>query len=239
MSQALLHFLSSGAFWVGGLGLAAFLSLFWVLRGAPLGQAVVSEEDEEAPRGGYRDRVVAAVCLGLLLILAGGYLAVTRGVAWSVPAFALGFGTVLTLVLINRKYRHGSPTLRRTLDVSSAALNAALVAGVLVVGNVIAFRYGGRALDMTREHAYSLSPQSVNLLRTLKRPVTFVTFFGRSAGAVQHYERVRDLLDLYKAVNPEMVRIESVDPYRDLARYEELVKRVPEVGVDVSQGGGV
>jgi hypothetical protein len=239
MRQAITSFLATSAFWVGGLGLAAFLSLFWVLRGAPIGQAVAPEEDEDAPRGGYRDRVVAAVCVGMLLILAGAYLAVTQGVRWSVPAFALGFGTVLTLVLINRKYRHGSPTLRRTLDVSSAALNAALVAGVLVVVNVIAFRYGGRALDMTRERAYSLAPQSVNLLRTLKRPVTFTTFFGRSAVAGQQYDRVRELLELYKAVNPDKVRIESVDPYRDLSRFEALAARVPEVGVDVTQGGGV
>jgi len=49
MSQALLRFLSLGEVWVGVLGLAAFLALFWVLRGAPVGQAVRPEEDEEAP----------------------------------------------------------------------------------------------------------------------------------------------------------------------------------------------
>src|SRR6185312_12359161 len=112
MSQAIVRFLSLGEFWVGALGLAAFLALFWVLRGAPPGQAVAAEDDQDAPRGGYRDRVVATVCIGMLLILLGAYLGVTRGVRWSVPAFALGFGTVVALVLINQKYRHGSPTMR-------------------------------------------------------------------------------------------------------------------------------
>src|SRR5262249_58819306 len=128
-----------------------------------------------------------------------------------------------------RKYRHGSPTLRRTLDVSTAALNAALVAGVLVVVNVMAFRYGGRPLDLTRERAYSLSTLTLNQLRTLRRPVTFVTFFGRSAVAAQQFYRVQQLLELYKAANPDRVRVDHVDPYRDLTRYEDLVKRVPDI----------
>src|SRR4051794_4275811 len=118
MTKALMTFLSLTEGWVGALGLAAFLTPFWVLPGAPVGQAVNPEEDEDAPRGGYRDRVVAAVSVGMLLILAGAYLALTRGPAWSLPAFLLGFGTVLALVVINERFRHASPTLRRTVDVS-------------------------------------------------------------------------------------------------------------------------
>jgi ABC-type uncharacterized transport system len=237
MWDASVKFLTLTEVWIGGLGLAAFLALFWVLRGAPPGQAVVAEDDEDAPRGGYRDRVIATVCLGLLLILLGAYLGVTRGVAWSMIPFMLGFATVLTLVLINQRYRHGSPTMRRTLDVSTAALNAALVAGVLIVVNVMVFRYGGRALDMTHEQAYSLSSRSLNQVRSLKRPVTFTTFFGRSAAAFLQYDRVRQLLELYQAANPDRVRLEHVDPFREQSRFEDLAKRAP--AVDVTQGGGV
>jgi hypothetical protein len=235
--QALLKFLSQSEVWIGGLGLAAFLALFWVLRGAPIGQAVRLEDDQDAPRGGYRDRVVGAVCIGMLLILFGAYLAVTRGIPWSLPAFALGFATVLALVLINRRYRHGSPTLRRTVDLSTAALNASLAAGILIVINVIAFRYGGRALDLTRDQVFSLSSLSRVQLKTLERPLTLTTFFGRSSVAVQQFDRVRQLLELYKAANPDKVTLNHVDPYRDLVRYDELVKRVPDV--DVTLGGGV
>lgn len=237
MTKALSTFLSTTGFWVAGLGLAAFLTLFWVLRGAPVGQAVGAEEDEDAPRGGYRDGVVAAVCVGMLLIVAGAYLAVTRGVPWSLPAFVLGFGAVLTLARTNQRYRHGSPTLRRTLDLSTAALNASLFAGILIVVNVITFRYGGRALDLTRERAFSLSSLTDNQVKTLTTPVTFTTFFGRSKAAVQQFDRVQQLLDLYRAANPEMVRLDHVDPFRDLVRYETLVKAVPDV--DVTPGGGI
>ncbi|MFO0953655.1 MAG: DUF4340 domain-containing protein [Isosphaeraceae bacterium] len=237
MPENVLKFLSLTEVWVGGLGLSAFLALFWVLRGAPPGQAVAHEDEPDAPRGGYRDRVVAAVSIGMVLILLGAYVAATEGVRWSIPAFALGFGTVLTLVLINQKHRHQSPTLRRTLDVSSAALNLTLVAGVLIVLNVVAFRYGGRPLDMTREGTYSLSPLTLKQVQVLDRPLTFTTFFGRSRGAYLQYDRVRQLLDLYQAANPEMVRVQHVDPFRDLARYEALAKLAP--AVEVTQGGGV
>ena len=238
MGKALSTFLlESELWWLGALGLAAFLALFWVLRGAPVGQSVGPEEDVEAPRGGYRDRVIAAICAGMLLILAGAYLAATRGPAWSLPAFVLGFGTVLALVAVNQRFRHGSPTMRRTVDVSTAALNASLFAGILIVVNVIAFRYGGRALDLTKEHAFSLSSLSAAEVKGLARPVTFTTFFGRSALAAQQYDRVRELLELYKTANPEKVKLDHIDPYRDLPRYDELVKRVPDV--DVTQGGGV
>lgn len=233
----LVTLLSLTEVWVGLLGLASFLTLFWVLRGAPIGQAVRVEEDVDAPRGGYRDRVVAAVAVGMTLIVFGGYIAITQGVKWSLPAFALGFGTVLALVLMNQRYRHGSPTMRRTVGFATAALNATLFAGILIVVNVIAFRYGGRAIDMTREGTFTLESLTVNQLRTLQRPVTFTTFFGRSGAAIQQRDMVQQLLELYRAVNPEKIRLDHVDPDRDLARYEALVNRVQDVGA--TQGGGV
>lgn len=237
MAKALTAFLSMTEVWIGALGLAAFLALFWVLRGAPVGQSVRPEDDEDAPQSGYRDRVVAAVCVGMLLICVGAYVAVTRSVPWSIPAFVLGFGTVLGLVLINQRYRHGSPTLRRTVDLSTASLNASLFAGILIVVNVIAFRYGGRAIDMTQEQAFSLSSLTVTQLKTLQKPVTFTTFYGRSAVATQQLDRVQQLLELFKAANPDKVKLDHVDPFRDLGRYDDMVKRVPDV--EMTQGGGV
>lgn len=237
MSEGVWRWVSASDLWVAGLGFAAFLGLFWVLRGAPLGQAVEPEEDSDAPKGGHRDRVVATVTVGMLLILGGVYIGVTRGVGWSIPAFVSGFGTVLALVLINQKHRHSSPVLRRTLDVSTIALNASLFAGVLLFLNVLAYRYGGRAIDLTREGVFSLSSLSVNVVRTLDRPTTFTTFFGRSRLAASQHDRVGQLLELYRAANTDLVTLVNVDPFRDIARYEELVKRVPDI--EVTQGGGV
>ena len=82
----MLTFLSRTEVWVGALGLAAFLTLFWVLRGAPLGQAV----ETRGRRGRARGAAIATAwsrpsCVGLLLILAGAYLALTGGIPWSLP----------------------------------------------------------------------------------------------------------------------------------------------------------
>ena len=235
MPQRLIDFLSRPDFWAIAAGLFGFLTLTWVLRGAPIGQAV-RDEPEGSPTTGYRDRVVASAVIGFLLVLAGAYLASTVGIPWSLPVFASGFGIVLAVLRVNQRYRHVSPTLRRVVEFSNTALTASLVAGILVVGNVVAFKYGGRAIDLTRDRSFSLSSGSVNLFKTLDRPVTFTAFFGNSERSVRQLDRVRQLLDLYKAANPARVRVEVLDPNRDLAEFEALSKRVPNL-VKVPGGG--
>jgi hypothetical protein len=237
MKYDFLNYLSRTELWIFGSALVAFLVGTWVLRGAPPGQSGKAEEDEDAPRAGYRDRIVVAVVVGLILILGGAYAALFRGILWSLPIFAVGFGLVLALISFNRRYRHASPSLRRTIDFSSAFLNASLLAGILIVVNVIAFRYGGQPLDLTREQTYSLSSMTINQLVSLKQPVTFTMIFGRGIRAVKLRDRVVQLLESYKAVNPEMIQLDNLNPYSDPARGDEMSKRVPEL--DILHGGGV
>ncbi len=209
-----------------------------MLRGAPPGQAGEEEDDKEAPRAGYRDRIVgrrgAAACC---LILAGAYVALSRGILWSLPIFGLGFALVLALIAANRRYRHASPSLRRTIELSTAFLNASLLAGILIVVNVIAFRYGGQPLDVTREGTYTLSSLTLNQLKSLEHPVTFTMVFGRGPAAIRQHDRVVQLLESYKAANPQMIQLVNLDPYTDLTRSDELAKRVPEL--ELLHGGGV
>ena len=64
---------------VGSLGrgarsLASFLAIFWILRGSPTrARRRPVEDDPDAPPPGYRDRVIAGVTAGLVLILLGGF----------------------------------------------------------------------------------------------------------------------------------------------------------------------
>jgi hypothetical protein len=232
----LIPFLSMTGVWVVGLSLATFLILTWALRGAPIGQAVGDEEDgAEAPRAGYRDRVVTAAVVGLVMVGVGAYVAATVSIPWSLPLFAAGFGTVLTLVSVNRRYRHASPTLRRVVAFSDSALTASLLGGILIVGNVLAFKYGGHAIDLTGERAFSLSSQTVNVLKSLARPVKLTAFFAGGEPSL----RVVQLLDLYKAENPGKVQVDTIHPFRDVERFGELRERVPDVSVAAEQGGGV
>ncbi len=237
MLSSLSTFLNRTEVWVFGALIAGFLVLFWTLRGIPPGRSEAGEADQDAPLAGYRDRVVAAVAAGLLLIVIGAFVAVARGVLWSLPIFALGFGLVLTLVIVNQRYRHSSPSLRRTVDFSSAVLNTALVAGVLIVANVIAFRYGGHVIDLTRERTYSLSSLTLNQVASLERPVTFHLVYGRGARALRQLDRISQLLTLYRGARPDMIKIESVDPFTELSRIDDLARRAPDMAV--MQGGGV
>lgn len=237
MSERVLSFLSRGDVLTAGSALAAFLVLSWILRGAAPGRSLAGEPEGDAPLASRRDRMVFGVALGLVLILIGAGVAATQGVPWALPIFGMGFLMVVSLTRMNRRYRHESPTLRRTIDVSDAFLDISLLAGVLIVLNVLAFRYGGTPLDLTREGTYSLTPESVARVRALDRPVTFTILSGASPIAEQHKSRVIQLLDAYKSINPEKIRIASLNPYEDLTRIEDLARRVPELGL--LRGGGV
>ena len=236
MSQRWIDFLGRPDVWALAAAACGFLILTWVLRGAPIGQAT-REESGEAPSSNYRDRVVASAVVGFLLVLAGAYLATTAGILWSLPAFAAGYGIVLAVMRANRQYRHVSPTLRRVLAFSETALTGSLLAGILVVGNVAAFRYGSRALDLTRDRAFSLSSRTENLLKALDRPVGFTAFFGNSERSIRQLDRVRQMLEQYRAANPRKVRVDYLDPNADIKEFEALAKRVPDVVA--SPGGGI
>ena len=180
--------------------------------------------------------MIAGVSAGLVLILLGSYLAATWGVLWSIPAFGLGVGLALYLNIASQRYRHASPVLRRTSELSSLFLNGALLAGVLIVVNVAAFRYGGRAIDLTREQTFSLSSLTLNQIDSLKRPITFHLVYGRGARSARQFDRVYQLLELYRAANPILIKIENLDPYTELSRTEDLAKRVPDLAVLRGEG---
>src|SRR5208337_2475441 len=42
---------------------------------------------------------------------------------------------------------------------------------------------------------------------------------------------VVQLLELYRAVRPDMIKIDSLNPYTELARAEDLAKRAPDLAV--------
>jgi hypothetical protein len=223
--------------WVVVVFVAAFAALYRILRGAPFGQAVAPEEDPEVPSSRHRQKTIALVAAGLDLILVGAYAAMTRNVLWSIPFFAAGVGLVTVLNTRNRPYRHASPSLRRTIDYSGIFLNGALLAGILMIVNVIAFRHGGEGLDLTREQTHSLSSLSVNQLESLNRPVTFHVVYGRGPRSARQLDRVIQLLELYRSARPELIKVDILNPYTELARAEDLAKRAPDLAV--MQGGGV
>ena len=73
------------------------------------------------------------------------------------PAFAAGFSLLIALIRTTRRLQHASPTVRRAVTAAETVLLASLLGGILVIGNLLAFRFGGRPIDFTRERAFSLS----------------------------------------------------------------------------------
>ena len=223
--------------WVFAGFVVAFVALYRLLRGVPFGQAAAALDEDEAPSWPYRRAVIAAVAVGLDLVLMGGYVALTRGIAWSIPFFAVGVGLVTALQISNRRYRHVSPSLRRTFQYAGIFLNGALLAGILIIVNLVAYRYGSHGFDLTREQTYSLSSLTLNQVETLKNPLTFYMVYGRGTRAARQLDRVAQLLEMYRAANPAMIKLETLNPYTELARAEDIAKRAPDLAV--LQGGGV
>lgn len=234
-SDRLLQFLALPGVWAAVVGIVGFLALTWLIRQAPLGQAG-RPESAAAPSAARRDRAVILAVVGFLLILLGGFLAVEFGVAASIPAFAGGIALVQWVLRTYRAYRHESPTIRRLIAFAETGLTAALLLGVLLVGNVLAFRLGGRPIDLTKDRAFTLSTLSLGQVRTLDRPVTLTVFFGNSERSIRQLDRVRQLVDLYHAADPTKVKVEYLNPFADVKEFEELARRVPEVATAASDG---
>lgn len=219
--------------WAGMLGLAVFLVVCWFLRGAPLGQRAEEETEPGIPGPRARDWAVIVTALGLLAILAGGFVALAYHIAWSLPCFMAGFALLWRQAQVHRPHRHASPTLHRVVRFAEGAMTASLLGGIVVVGNLLAFRYGGRPFDLTREGTFSLSSLTVKQLQTLEKPVTFTV-----VASDQRTPRVLQLLALYRAENPRFVRVERMDPYADPAGFQELARQSPDLALN-SQGGAI
>jgi hypothetical protein len=237
--SAFLDFVSRPEILLVGLGAIIFLTLYWVLRGSPVGQAAAAEPSE-APRPGYRDRVVAFAIAGFLIVLLGAYVAVNFGILWSLLPFAIGFGSIFGIVAKISKYRHVSPTLRRTGEFSISALSLTLLGGILIIANIFAFRYGGRPLDFTQEKHYTLADLTIGQIKQLDAPLKFTVISAvQSATANASLQQLSRLLDLYKNLNPSRISVRQIDAY-DPAQASDLQQlRTRNPDLNILRGGAL
>jgi gliding-associated putative ABC transporter substrate-binding component GldG len=103
---------------------------------------------------------------------------------------------------------------RKRQLVWTSAAGLGLLAVIVVLLNALASVFFLR-LDLTGHHAYSLSPASKRLVRTLDDPVIVKAFFTPDLPAPYNaYQRyVRDLLTEYRAASRGKVRFEFVLPH--------------------------
>lgn len=110
--------------------------------------------------------------------------------------------------------------VRRLLLGANALLSVLLGAALWLMVNYLGYRHYRRA-DFSRSGYYRLSEKTRNVLNAVTGEVRVVVFFQPSHDL---YEDVRNLLKEYVYACPNL-KVEWVDPDRDLARTEELAAR--------------
>jgi hypothetical protein len=119
---------------------------------------------------------------------------------------------------------NGSRTVYR------ATVGAAIVVGlgILVLVNYVGGRRYAR-FDWTRSGLYTLSPKTLGVLKELKTPVSVAVFMTENSPL---FRETREILNRYQA-RSALLSVETIDPIRNRARAEALVK---EYGI---RGGSV
>jgi gliding motility-associatede transport system auxiliary component len=112
-----------------------------------------------------------------------------------------------------RRFRIGANVL---LQILICALIALLI-------NYLGFTRYAR-WDLSRDQNYSLSDQTRKVLSSLKKDVRIYVFFSprQSSSGALLFNDVRYLTDEYESVGRKKVKVQIVDPYRDLSRAREL-----------------
>lgn len=100
--------------------------------------------------------------------------------------------------------------------------------GILVLVNWLGARHY-RRLDWTGSGLYSLSERTEKVLAELKAPVTVTVFMTEGTPM---FAETQELLRRYKAKSP-LLTVETLDPTRNRARAEALVKEFGVTGASV------
>ena len=117
--------------------------------------------------------------LGILGLVGGGALQLYRPSWTHVGPAVLIAGGLLLLAGLYFAFASGFRDLwgRRTTRYGlNAAVMVALILGVIVLVEAVSYRHNWR-LDLTENRRWSLSPQTINVLRELKVPVKATAFF--------------------------------------------------------------
>jgi hypothetical protein len=99
----------------------------------------------------------------------------------------------------------------------------AIVAVIVLMINYLAFNRYTR-WDVSRGNKYSLSEQTKRFLGSLKKEVKIYVFFSPTSqnSGPDLSTDVQNLLKEYQYAGKKKIKVESIDPYRDLTRAREL-----------------
>src|SRR5688572_20532833 len=96
---------------------------------------------------------------------------------------------------------------RQTKYTAYATVYLLVIVAVLAAVNFLANRYN-KSYDSTANKQYSLSDQTLKIVKGLQRDVK-ITYFDEST----RFPQARDLLDRYKNLSPK-VQVDFIDPVK-------------------------
>ena len=145
----------------------------------------------------------------------------------------LGLGVVLLLLslVLNAREARSAMGTRTARYGTGAAVMALLALGIVVAANAISVRHSTR-WDLTENKRNSVSPQTIQVLRTLKSPVNAIAFYRSDTPGKKAAE---DLLTQYRTYSGGKFewRLEDTDKAPALARQYG----VESYGTVVLEGG--
>ncbi|HUO06378.1 MAG TPA: Gldg family protein [Candidatus Binataceae bacterium] len=148
--------------------------------------------------------------LGLILLAFGliDYFIASGFIFFVVINLAGGILAIAVWIVVGRSELASIAGSRATRYGANAAIYTIAFIGLLVAVNYLSTLHNWR-IDTTSRKIYSLSSQSVNVVKSLKKPLKFYGFFqgGENISA-------RELYEMYKYANPE-ITYQLVDPDRN------------------------
>src|SRR5216684_4100792 len=126
---------------------------------------------------------------------------------------------------------------RQTKYAAYAATYTAVTLAVVTVANVLANRYD-KSFDATSNKRYSLSEQTVKIVKGLKQDAT-ITYFDGPRG----FQPAKDQLDLYSNLSPK-VHVKYVDPEKEpmvarAAGFKSIGTAIVQVGLNKNEAKNV
>jgi hypothetical protein len=106
---------------------------------------------------------------------------------------------------------------------ANVTLQIAIIALIVLMINYLAFNRYAR-WDISRGNKYSLSEQTKRFLGGLKKEIRIYVFFSPTSqnSGPDLSTDVQNLLKEYQSAGKKKIKVETIDPYRDLTRAREL-----------------
>lgn len=133
-----------------------------------------------------------------------------------------GLGIMFGSLMLARSEERTNVVLRRSLYGYNAVLTGLLLLALLAIINIMTYVYVPKVWDWTNAGLYTLSPQSVNLLQHLEKPLKVYALLSERGG--QLAEDLHNLMDNCQTVSNK-VEVEYLSRDRNLERLRDLTRR--------------